>query len=365
MSPVVEDVVITRPSGSPLWRTVLVGGFMGGERGIFALDVTNPSLFLTENATNAAQIGLWEFNSDDDADMGYSFSIPSIGMMPNGKWAAIFGNGYNSTNGTGNLGSTGKEKDVQGNYSAGRASLFIVFLDGGLDGTWTYGTDYIKITAPDSTDPTVTAAISTSIDCSSASCNGLSSPQVVDTNLDRKIDRVYAGDLKGNMWVFNLSSTNPSNWKVAYGTTSSPTPLFTSTYHKSANVLTPLNNAGKSPVQQNTTRQPITSRPVLLRNLKAHGYPNLLVLFGTGQYVTLADTSSTTMQGFYGVWDHGTGGLTPANLIQQGYLDSTFTVGTTTTTVAANSIRVLTKNAIVYDSSNTTTNQGWFINFGQ
>jgi type IV pilus assembly protein PilY1 len=47
-------------------------------------------------------------------------------------------------------------------------------------------------------------------------CNGLSTPALVDINWDNRLDYVYAGDLNGNMWKFDLTDSNPDNWDVAY-----------------------------------------------------------------------------------------------------------------------------------------------------
>ena len=57
------------------WATVLVGGLGRGGQGIYALDVTKPSLFTESNAAN---IVLWEFNDTDDADLGYVYGKPLI-----------------------------------------------------------------------------------------------------------------------------------------------------------------------------------------------------------------------------------------------------------------------------------------------
>ncbi|MGY8794278.1 MAG: PilC/PilY family type IV pilus protein, partial [Woeseiales bacterium] len=134
----------------------------------------------------------------DDLDLGYTYSRPSIvpleGPSNSIRWAAIFGNGYNDA-------------------GSGEAKLFVVFLEGGLDGTWTSGTDYIEI----STDSGNTT-----------NRNGLSTPAVVDTNGDGLADRVYAGDLFGEMWAFDLSGQNTGNWDVAYKQANTPKPLFVS-----------------------------------------------------------------------------------------------------------------------------------------
>ena len=228
LSPAVSDVHIktcvgicpTLGTDVANWRTILIGGERAGGRGLFALDVTDPSLF---SEANAADLVLWEFSDSDDGDLGYVYGEPIMALMNNGKWAAIFGNGYNST---GN--ATGDD---------GEAQLFIVFLEGGLDGAWTLGTDYIKI----STEVGTLAAL-----------NGLSAPAVLDLDGNGTADRVYAGDLEGNMWVFDLSSATEGSWDVAYKQVVTEKPLFTA-----------LNNASQP--------QPITSRPVVVTNTAASG----------------------------------------------------------------------------------------------
>lgn len=243
------------------WKTVLVGAVGGGGKGIFALDITDPDSFGASNV-------LWEFTSADDPDLGLTFSRPMIARLNNGKWGAIVGNGYNST--------------------SEHAVLFVLYLDANLtDKTWNLGTDYIKI----STSAGVTLG---------SEANGMSTPGVIDTNGDKVADRVYAGDLYGNLWAFDLSASNAGTWASAYKTGSKPSPLFSA-------------GAGKA----------ITAMPVVVKNKqvtdKTNNAPNVLVMFGTGRYLTHADKSSTTAQHFYGVWDSGTGKLTTASLVQQTY----------------------------------------------
>lgn len=288
LSPTVSDVYLD----STAWKTVLVGGLRAGGRGIFALDITNPNDFTDGNAGSKV---LWEFDSSDDADMGYSFSKPTIAMMENDEWAVIFGNGYNST-------------------GDGQASLFIVYIDEGLDGTWSAG-DYKEIKTGVGT---------------AGSPNGLSTPAVVDTDGNGQADRAYAGDLEGNLWAFDLSGTE-SQWKVAYKTGSTPKPLFTA-----------------------QTNQAITSKPVVaLQNATVTGTagdPNLMVFFGTGQYIVNGDITTTDTQSFYGVWDEGDYELTHSDLTHQELLDG----GTIrTTNVPA--------TAIPYDGANNA-NKGWYHN---
>jgi len=300
LSPTISDVFYTRNSVSA-WRTVLVGGLRAGGRGLFALDITDPTVLgNADSGTNAAKTVLWEFTSTDDPDLGYTMSKPTIAMMENGKWGVVFGNGYNS-----------------GVGSDGEAKLFILFLEQGLDGEWDPSAgveDYLKIT-------TGIGSVGTP--------NGLSTPQLVDTNGNGKADRAYAGDLEGNLWAFDLLNSSTGQWKIAYKQGNNPKPLFTAT-----------NSDG--------TVQPITSKPVVatqLQDVSGNPSPNLMVFFGTGQYLVNADKTSTGEQTFYGVWDDGTKEVDRTDLLEQ-----TFTAETTSEN------RVVTDTAISYG-----TNQGWFI----
>ncbi|MCH8106710.1 MAG: hypothetical protein IIC58_14605, partial [Proteobacteria bacterium] len=139
------------------------------------------------------------------------------------------------------------------------------------------------------------------------------------------VHRVYAGDLQGNMWVFDLSSASEASWDVAYLSKSTPIPLFT----------TPAN-------------QPITAKPVLASHptqpdVKSN-QPNLMVYFGTGQYLVNGDKTSTDTQSFFGVWDMGDSALVSADLIEQTF-ESNFTQ------------RVLSRNAVDY-----SIDHGWYFN---
>jgi type IV pilus assembly protein PilY1 len=293
LSPTVADVYLNNA-----WRTILIGGYRAGARGLFALDVTDPTAF---KESNANKIALWEFTSNNDSSMGYSYSKPTIALMENGKWAAIFGNGYN-------------------NSGDGKAKLFILYLEDGMDGIWSTS-DYKVITATWSSDAS-----------SASDPNGLSTPVLVDNNGNGKADRIYAGDIKGNLWAFDLSdSTSDSNWKLDYGK-----PLFQA-------------KIGSTP-------QPITSKPVVARNPAVStagdgsNSPNILVFFGTGQYLVNGDKSTTDKQTFYGVWDNksvisslGSATLLRNNLTGQTLLSSTAT------------IRVPSDNTVDY-----TTKYGWY-----
>lgn len=265
-SPMVADVYV---GATPSWKSVLVGSLNGGGQGYYALDITDPTGFTTANAANLL---LWEFTNVDDVDMGYSYNLPPINpftsqssqivKMENNQWAVVIGNGYNS--------------------ASGKAALYVLFITGGEDGTWTIGTDYIKLVADAGTG------------------NGLSTPMPFDSDGNGLIDVIYAGDIKGNLWKFNVASATPSSWSMAL----SGAPLFVS-----------------------GTSKPIISPPVV----SFHPKGGLLVMFGTGKYLETGDTTSTNTQTMYGVWDYSlTASVTLTNLVQQVVTNATVRTATQT-----------------------------------
>ena len=275
------------------WHTVLVGGLNKGGRSIYALDITNPANF-TNSDSSAQNIFRWEYT---DVDLGYTYSRPAIAKMANGKWAAIFGNGYNAT-GTG---------------ATGHGYLYVVDIEtGGIMAK-------IDTGVGDTTTP-----------------NGLATPAVVDLNGDSVVDFVYAGDLRGNLWKFDMRSTDKTQWKIPYtGASSLPAPLFTAMDQQATPVA-----------------QPITSKPEVGRGPKGMG---MVVLFGTGKFLEANDKSPTQTQTFYGLFDPNANDNTDkiasrSNLTAQSIIfEGGVTVGSVTIPT-----RVTTQNAV--------TNRGWYLN---
>lgn len=245
-SPMVADVEL----GSG-WKTVLAAGLNRGGQGYYAIDITDPTLF---SEANAGGLVLWEFSDRDDPDLGYTYNQPSvnfdtrqsaqIGKMNNGEWALIVPNGYNNTEADGYASTTG------------HASLFVLFIGDGADGTWS-ATDYLKIDTGSG---------------SLAEPNGLSTPAPVDIDGDGDVDAVYAGDLRGNLWKFDLSQANTGAWTVGK--------LYAA-------------------VDASGNPQPITTIPMAL----PHPNGGFVVGFGTGRYLGHTDLSTTDTQTLYGIWD--------------------------------------------------------------
>ncbi|NRB40511.1 MAG: hypothetical protein HRU20_18920 [Pseudomonadales bacterium] len=281
-TPTVRDAFINTQNGDgDSWHTLLLGNLGAGGRGIFALDITDPADFKTP--ANASNIVLWEFSSADDDNLGFTFADPLIVKLNNGKWGAIFGNGYNNT-------------------GDGHAELFIVFLEEGLDGTWDHNEK------PDQDDY---VRLDTEVG-STTTPNGLSTATVVDIDKDNIVDRVYVGDLQGNMWVFDISDKKASNWGSAYSTGSAPEPLFTGLI-------------SGQPGQPITSAPSVTIHPDIATDVSKTGTnnePNILVLFGTGQYLQTSDISNTDTQSYYAVWDSGRSGLTRSDLVPRQITES-------------------------------------------
>lgn len=251
-SPTVVDAYVGNS-----WKSVLVSGLNRGGQSVFALDVTNPANL---NEANANNVFMWEFT---DPDLGYTYSQPAIIKLSTGTWAAVFGNGYNNT-----------DSDFDSKISStGNAVLYVVDLaTGALIKKIDTGIGFDD-------DPT-----------NNERPNGLATVAPVDIDSDNIADYVYAGDLFGNLWKFDLTSDNTGQWDVAYTQGQNKLPLFTACH---GNTCTSSN------------RQPITVRPTVSRHPKG----GFLVFFGTGKYLETVDKTagSTDGQSFYAVWDKNEG----------------------------------------------------------
>lgn len=238
------------------WRTVLIGNMNSGGKGYFALDVTNPNLSSKPAAPFATA------NAADTLLWEFTDSDD-----------ADMGYAYNlppqySANAQAKQMAKlqdGKWAAVVGNgYNSanGDAALYLLYIENGVDGSWATAGDYVKVVI-------------------AGSNNGLSTPVPYDSNGDGRVDVAYAGDLLGQMWRFDL--TNPSSPTVSL--------LF---------------DAGPT--------KPITTPP----EVYSHPAGGTMVLFGTGKYLELTDTSNTDVQTVYGMRDDMSGNTVAlANLQEQ------------------------------------------------
>ncbi len=155
------------------WHTWVVGGLGAGGQAIYALDVSSPSTFAqTPAAATAIVKGEWNSSTltcpntaNCKNNLGYTYGTPQLRRLHDGKWAVIFGNGFGST--------------------SGDAGIFVMTIDPSTAASTFY---YLST-------GTGTAA----------SPNGISYTSPADLDGDHVTDFVYAGDLKGNIWRFDLT----------------------------------------------------------------------------------------------------------------------------------------------------------------
>ncbi|PVZ71551.1 pilus assembly protein [Pelagibaculum spongiae] len=282
------------------WHSVLIGGLGAGGKGIYALDITTPE---TPKL-------LWELTAKDDSRLGYTLAQPRVIRAHDGNWYVALANGYEST--------------ASSNQSA---HLFLLNIEtGAIEKTFSIGNE---------TD------------------NGLSSPVAADINGDLITDFLYAGDLKGNLWRFDLINhdsseplkniSNKNQWKVA-----------------GSNLGEPLFAASK-----NAVPQPITTPPRLMRHPTTKGH---LIIFGTGKYFETSDAAKKDQNEntLYGIWDQTTDGKTELATINFIQLLKQELLSKTSATFSGQNSQQTQHN--VYQSSQkkptwygTEANLGWYM----
>lgn len=285
------------------WHTVLLGSLRAGGQGIFALDITKGAFSNTHS--DSQNTVMWEFTDEDDPDMGYIFGEIQIVKMANNRWAAVFGNGYNSTASQ----HIGGGPDMHSATNGGQACLFIVFLDGPTNGKWQLGVDYIKISLGD------------------GNANGLSQPFPVDTTFDYKVNYIYAGDLNGELWKVDVSNPNPSFWLAS----SNISKIYSTTQ-----------TAGSG-------WQPIVQAPVVGPHPQGLD-KGLMIYFGTGKYIETTDNASSGAhtQALYAIWDKN-------NSLSDHFV-GTDLLQKQTIVFSGNQLRAVSNNTVDW-----TTQRGWYL----
>ncbi|NOT65751.1 MAG: hypothetical protein HOP06_06980 [Methylotenera sp.] len=179
-------------------KRILVGGLGAGGKGLYALDITGSAGLTATTEAQVASKALWEItptavsftSSTSYAKLGYTYGTPTITKINNGGTAldvVIIGNGYNEA-------------------ATGESYLYVI----------------------NATTGALVKAIQAGT-AGAANANGLSSPVAIDTNNDGYADRVYAGDLNGTMWKFDLSSPTVSSWSASALLVTSPAQSITAT----------------------------------------------------------------------------------------------------------------------------------------
>ena len=286
---------------TPAWRTLLVGTLGLGGKGYYVLDVTNPAAATAPSGppgfaeSNAAQLVMFDRTRgtgepapncavlsgtektactkavDEDKDIGHITARPvrddvdsmrstQITRMNNNRWAVVLGNGYNSAN--------------------QRPVLLVQYLDGAKE--------LVRI-------PVTSEAAGTG----NANDNGLAAPRLVDLNGDNRTDVVYAGDNLGNLWKFDLTDIDSTNWKIAFG----GSPLFTTRGPAAlgATARTKIQPISAPPsVRANDRTMQVGTGPTA----KTVPVGGMMVAFGTGRNITKTDAESVDVQTVYSVLDN-------------------------------------------------------------
>lgn len=223
------------------WSTIAVAGMGAGGKGLVALELFN------EGQGDGALGALWEKSSVDAGwqNLGYSYAAPGFAKLKDGRSVVLLGNGYGSESGAGSL----------------------LVVDAAT------GAVIREIAVPSRSD--------------AGDANGLSSP-LVRRDSTGVLTSVYAGDLHGRLWKFDLSTDHPSAWDIAFA----GRPLFTG-----------------------RVDQPIAVQPTSVN----HPLGGELILFTTGKFLEQRDVEDTQTQAIHGVWDKpaGTGGVAIDDLQQQ------------------------------------------------
>lgn len=301
------------------WHTYLMGSMGQGGQGVFTLDVTSMSQF-SEGAPSTTI--KWEFTDRHDPSVGYQFGRPLMTAVRTNTTdkvvqAAIFTSGFDNHTAD----PAQQTSRVDSNNSP---ALFVV--------NQTTGALIRKITLPSS--PTDYSKNLT-----------LSAPAGGDIGWDGIIDFVYVGDNQGNLWRFNLTSDDSSQWS------SGSAPFFKAKNGSNQN----------QPIVQRPTLTPVFDKDVD-GNIDYNSPVGNMVVFGTGRFLYASDKTDNTVQSLYGVLDridalNNSSTLTRADLQAQ-----TIHTGAATTTVSAvgkfpGEYRTSTMNAV----SLSGANKGWVI----
>jgi type IV pilus assembly protein PilY1 len=301
------------------WHTWLVGGLGPGGNSIFALDITNPGSGngdnFSEGSPQATVIGEWSTTTVTCANvgacgnnLGQTYGTPQIRRFHNGDWGFIVGNGFGS--------------------ATGDAGIYVVTVDS-ASGTLTWY--YLSAGQAGNSD-------------------GIAYPSAADLDNDRITDYVYAGDLLGNIWRFDLTDSDPTKWQVTSGG-----PLFTT-------------SAG----------QPISTKPFYAID-NTGPIPRLLIEFGTGRATPMTDTSaalySTGQQALYGIWDWNLTAWNAKSAVVFASLPTTTAAATlgalklqkitgsynAALTGIGSSFRTVSNYAVCYADVSGCTNMGWYL----
>jgi len=295
----VDNTAITRDVYfNKKWRTVLIGGMRYGGQAFYALDVT-------DGPSTTPKV-LWEFTDEDDADMGFSYGQATITRVSStGEWVALLPNGYNNTQNWTEDPSNPNDIHVSG---SGNAVLYVVRLrDGQLLAKLNTGEG-----SPTNPNGLASAVVVDSIYADKTGATGI--------GLDQGGDYAYAGDLYGNLWRFDMTSPNYSDWS------------------SSITRLVKANNIKHRPI---TTRPEVVGIPRSYRSKEK----DVMVMFGTGKYIEIPDRSINLPADQYmvGVMDGVTSLNQNLSITSSDFVEQSFTTNGGIRTLSDYPVDLMTK----------------------
>lgn len=285
------------------WATKVIGGYGAGGKGIYMFDVTD---VVPDDNTKKPKFNfeIWGDGSGPSADLGYTFSHVSVVKMrnreasgPDYKWYAIFGNGYESKN----------------------RSTKLMLLD--IDAIRTYSLRTSRPSAPADNDN-----------------SGLSSPVAVFKSEPGVADYIYAGDLEGNLWRWNVTQKGWAN-QIA-------TKIFQAKGPETAGA------------SNRAIDQPITATTEVIKTANNQQ----ILLFGTGKYITRDDVEDKGIQSFYAIKNPEaiTTTINPAQLCQQKIINQNAYANATVGNGA--NVRIISQQSEGNNAcSRAQLAKGWFI----
>jgi type IV pilus assembly protein PilY1 len=266
------------------WHTWLVGGLGAGGAAIYALDITDAGNFSETNAgtvvigewsstvtkvtangtttvTPATTLGCAAVSTKTTTtaaacgnNLGSTYGVPQIRRFHNGDWGVVFGNGFGSF--------------------TGDAGVFVMLVDAAA-GTRKF---YYLSTGTSGTG------------------NGIAFTTPADLDGDHVVDFIYAGDLAGNVWRFDVTNSDPTQWAVL-----------------------------ANPIFQTGSGQPITTK-LVVASVTSSPTTRVLVEFGTGQFNQFTNTAAASylasQQAVYGVWDWDLAAWNALSTVQYAVLPS-------------------------------------------
>jgi type IV pilus assembly protein PilY1 len=229
-------------------------------------------------ATTAMSNGVTTLNVTAGSGIAVGQSISGAGVLAGTQiTSSVTGNGGPGLYVVNNAQTVASTQMAIGS-GTGTAGIYVMLVDPGSGAQTFY---YLDTSYGPTQDP-----------LSLGRANGIAYASPVDLDGDNTVDYVYAGDLFGNVWRFDLTSNNPSAWTVSSFGGGGPTPLFSA----------PTGTLGGVPVGQ-----PITSKLVVSVTTLSTGAKGVIVNFGTGQEFPLTPVSPVSYaagpQALYGIWD--------------------------------------------------------------